>query len=272
MPTGRYAGFCLEDCPSAAAIPLGQGLLPCLGQPTRGGGEDWAGCECFATSGICGCHPRACLPSAKAADPGDPVSSKRWSWRIAGWSGPSEPSGRARGQARTQQARPWQSGLIVSARQGSPPRRRCTRQLSNKECTHQTSSYVLMELTTRLMFHVKHSPAKSRWDDFASRPVSRVLFGGLPLRDGHSSGARIAPCLEQPTRAAARIALDARACARATVPPLFGLAPGGVCRAVCVAAHAVRSYRTVSPLPLRVAPLGRSVLCGTFPGVAPGGR
>src|SRR5262249_52889766 len=33
------------------------------------------------------------------------------------------------------------------------------------------------------------------------------------------------------------------------VPSLFGLAPGGVCRAACVAADAVRSYRTVSPLP-----------------------
>src|SRR6516162_8950177 len=31
----------------------------------------------------------------------------------------------------------------------------------------------------------------------------------------------------------------------------FLLAPGGVCRAACVAAGAVRSYRTVSPLPLR---------------------
>jgi hypothetical protein len=32
-------------------------------------------------------------------------------------------------------------------------------------------------------------------------------------------------------------------------PSLFGLAPGGVCRAAGVAACAVRSYRTVSPLP-----------------------
>src|SRR5271156_3038868 len=39
-------------------------------------------------------------------------------------------------------------------------------------------------------------------------------------------------------------------------PPasLFGLAPGGVCRAVGVATRAVRSYRTISPLP---APLAR---------------
>jgi hypothetical protein len=32
-------------------------------------------------------------------------------------------------------------------------------------------------------------------------------------------------------------------------PFLFGLAPGGVCRAAAVAGGAVRSYRTVSPLP-----------------------
>ncbi len=31
--------------------------------------------------------------------------------------------------------------------------------------------------------------------------------------------------------------------------PLFGLAPGGVCPAPRVTAGAVRSYRTVSPLP-----------------------
>jgi hypothetical protein len=57
-------------------------------------------------------------------------------------------------------------------------------------------------------------------------------------------------------------------------PFLFGLAPGGVCRAAGVTAGAVRSYRTVSPLPSPpVAGRGRrSVLCGTFPGLAPAGR
>ena len=35
------------------------------------------------------------------------------------------------------------------------------------------------------------------------------------------------------------------------ITPLFGLAPGGVCNAVPVASHAVRSYRTISPLPGR---------------------
>jgi len=34
-----------------------------------------------------------------------------------------------------------------------------------------------------------------------------------------------------------------------TVPSLFGLAPGGACRATLVAKDAVRSYRTISTLP-----------------------
>src|SRR5580704_3515482 len=63
---------------------------------------------------------------------------------------------------------------------------------------------------------------------------------------------------------------EASALARkSSAPSLFGLAPGGVCRAADVAAGAVRSYRTVSPLP--VPPVAgrsrRSVLCGTFPGL-----
>src|SRR5689334_10307844 len=51
------------------------------------------------------------------------------------------------------------------------------------------------------------------------------------------------------------------------VPFLFGLAPGGVCRAAAVAGSAVRSYRTVSPLPRLIA-YGRGGLyfCGTVPG------
>ena len=34
-----------------------------------------------------------------------------------------------------------------------------------------------------------------------------------------------------------------------TIVPLFGLAPGGVYLAVPVTSNAVRSYRTISPLP-----------------------
>jgi len=46
---------------------------------------------------------------------------------------------------------------------------------------------------------------------------------------------------------------------------LFGLAPGGVYRAASVTSRAVRSYRTISPLPCAVARAWRYVFCGTFP-------
>ena len=91
-------------------------------------------------------------------------------------------------------------------------------------------------------------------------------------RDGHSSGTPVTRRLKQPTRTAGSGPIPKRARA-SFAPSLFGLAPGGVCRAADVAAGAVRSYRTVSPLPrlLRYAPR-RSVLCGTVPGLAPAGR
>ena len=94
-----------------------------------------------------------------------------------------------------------------------------------------------------------------------SRPVSRVLSwatihlrctspctsSGLP---GNSHG----PC-----DAALRLPVS-----------LFGLAPGGVCRATDVTAGAVRSYRTLSPLPSRgIRALGRFAFCCTFRGLAP---
>jgi hypothetical protein len=45
--------------------------------------------------------------------------------------------------------------------------------------------------------------------------------------------------------------------------PLFGLAPGGVCHAVAVASPPVRSYRTLSPLPVR--PFGQpSAVCSLW--------
>jgi len=57
---------------------------------------------------------------------------------------------------------------------------------------------------------------------------------------------------------------------QASPPSLFGLAPGGVYRAVPVTGNAVRSYRTLSPLP--TSQDRRFAFCGTFPGVAPAGR
>ena len=63
--------------------------------------------------------------------------------------------------------------------------------------------------------------------------------------DGHSSGTPVTERLARPTRAATR----KHRCRLPGVPPLFGLAPGGVCRAASVAGRAVGSYPTVSPLP-----------------------
>jgi len=82
-------------------------------------------------------------------------------------------------------------------------------------------------------------------------------------RNGHSSCTPVARRFKQPTRTA-----DPDWSGIAPAPFLFGLAPGGVCRAASVAGSAVRSYRTVSPLPRleRNAPR-RSALCCTVPGV-----
>ena len=41
-----------------------------------------------------------------------------------------------------------------------------------------------------------------------------------------------------------------------SAPPLFGLAPGGVYHAIPVTSNAVRSYRTLSPLPVSLRTIG----------------
>ena len=110
----------------------------------------------------------------------------------------------------------------------------------------------------------------------ARRPVSRVLYPPLRAGDDHSSGTPVTGRLARPTRMAARKpACGRRPRPAACVPSLFGLAPGGVYRAARVAAGAVRSCRTLSPLPAdrdKPGPGRRSALCGTVPGVAPAGR
>src|SRR5690606_42156734 len=60
---------------------------------------------------------------------------------------------------------------------------------------------------------------------------------------------------------------------RAAPRPLFGLAPGGVYHAAPVTGRAVRSYRTLSPLPvLRERSHRRSALCCTVRRLATPGR
>ena len=113
-------------------------------------------------------------------------------------------------------------------------------------------------------------------------PVSRILSKGFPPLDDHSSANRVATAVKLPTRASRALAslrAVSTACA-ATGPrarPLFGIAPGGACRAVLVAKSAVGSYPTVSPSPRQAEgepslTTGQSLLCGAFPGVTPAGR
>ena len=84
----------------------------------------------------------------------------------------------------------------------------------------------------------------------ASRPISRVWYGArLPARVTAIPLGRPLPAASsnQPGRRPG----DGPAAhlADRCVSPLFGLAPGGACRAAAVTGRAVRSYRTVSPLP-----------------------
>jgi hypothetical protein len=99
----------------------------------------------------------------------------------------------------------------------------------------------------------------ARVREIASWPVSRVLSGGEPSATAIHLGLGSLPASSNQPGRRLRSCLVAGV-ASAPVPPLFGLAPGGVCRAASVAGDAVRSYRTLSPLPFRgVAPAIQAV-------------
>jgi hypothetical protein len=106
-----------------------------------------------------------------------------------------------------------------------------------------------------------------------SWPVSRVLFGDLHLRDGHSSGTPIAKRLVQPTRVRGLKTGSMPDVATRMRSLLFGLAPGGVCRAAAVTSTRGALLPPRFTLTARDLRRGRRfVFCGTFPRVAPGGR
>ncbi len=95
------------------------------------------------------------------------------------------------------------------------------------------------------VFHPRKSSAQALE---RSRPLSRVLsWAVIPLG-----------CASPRTSSDLPGSLGVGHTLRPRAPhaSLFGLASGGVCRAVDVATPAVRSYRTISPLP---APLARHV-------------
>jgi hypothetical protein len=78
----------------------------------------------------------------------------------------------------------------------------------------------------------------------ASRPVSRVLYGALRRAMTIPLGRPFpAASSNQPGRR------PGEGWVQETLSSLFGFAPGGACHAADVAARAVRSYRTLSPLP-----------------------
>ena len=119
------------------------------------------------------------------------------------------------------------------------------------------------------------SPEGSRkaQNNSVSWPVSRVLFGDLRLRDGHSSGTPIAKRLVQPTRVRGLKTGFMPDVATRMRSLLFGLAPGGVCRAAAVTSTRGALLPPRFTLTARGLHRGRRfVFCGTFPRVAPGGR
>src|SRR5216684_9014415 len=98
-----------------------------------------------------------------------------------------------------------------------------------------------------------------------SEPVSRVLSRAtislgrqLPAASSNLPGSGGGPDRPAPEPVPGSFLLD--------------FAPSGVCHAEAVTRSAVRSYRTISPLPRWPKPARRYIFCGTFPILADGGR
>ena len=97
-------------------------------------------------------------------------------------------------------------------------------------------------------------PGTKRSGESACKPGSVV--------SSHSSRAGVAAGLQRPTRKHARAGAAARITGLRL--PYLALLEVGFAVPCDVAMHAVRSYRTVSPLPAPSPVLRRSVLCCTF--------
>jgi hypothetical protein len=119
-------------------------------------------------------------------------------------------------------------------------------------------AYLITDLASRLLNHLfirkTHSTAthiltnrmaRRRWEKRRSRPVSRVLYA--LRRDSHSSRPDVTVWLQQPTREqrGPRYRSPIRSCSGWGLPCHATLSP-----------RAVRSYRTVSPLPVPLRAIG----------------
>jgi len=100
-------------------------------------------------------------------------------------------------------------------------------------------------------------PAQKRWES-ADKPGSVV--------DNHPSGTHVAVRLKRPTRKPLRAAGTSP---KARALPYLVLLQVGFAVPPNVATGAVRSYRTLSPLPAGRSRHRRSTLCCTFRGLAP---
>jgi len=100
--------------------------------------------------------------------------------------------------------------------------------------------------------------------------VSRIL---CPVRgSGHSSGTGVAAGLEQPTRCDFPRLAKGKKDGQSLRGSLFGLAPGGGCRAATVTRRSGGLLPRHFTLTNSVAAVGGLVFCGPFPEVAPGRR
>ena len=102
-------------------------------------------------------------------------------------------------------------------------------------------------LRTRPRWHSR--PVRRKRDQTACKPGSVPPGAEAADLGDHSSGPPLAGRFSRPTRTAQ--AYDSPTLIAEGARSLFGLAPGGACHAVPVARHAVGSYPTLSPFPLR---------------------
>ena len=142
----------------------------------------------------------------------------------------------------------------------APPRGPCRRRSASAGNPQSSDLFCLSHQLLASLLRLRGDPSERRAADIdenkcqrACKPgsVHRALQGGL---GDHSSRRRVAPPLKQPTRATSRN--------QAHMPPLFGLAPGGVYRAAPVARPRCALAAPFRPYPPEA---GRFPFCGTFP-------
>jgi hypothetical protein len=101
----------------------------------------------------------------------------------------------------------------------------------------------------------------SKMGELACKPGS--------VEGNHSSTNCVTAALQQPTRKHAGLTLAPSALRPRELLPYLALLQAGFSMPSSVATDAVRSYRTVSPLPALLRALRRSILCCTFRGLTP---